>query len=444
MHKTQTIQSLGSNEGRYIKPTRDFIAFSEDESLQTDADAIEPTLLNQLKMSLLDKISLAILPTGIKTGKLATVIPPTVDAMGEVERNSTATYFDKQGVTQTAPVNQVRTEYDENGDPYILVEPLSTNYYLNSNDFTDSNWQKIQTGSSLVPVVTSNYGIGIDGNQSADRVQLSCGPSFADRSILRQLRTANNTHHTQSFYIKSTPGAGNQSLCFHFNGANQTVFNVNENSWSLVRYSDIANTTLFSGIELRGTITDETADILICCAQLEELPFGTSDIPTTGAIATRLADSLTGFGTVNEFNSSEGVLFLEAAALANDGTSRRISISDNSSANRLELIYSSSSNTIQYSVVVSGSSQVSISKVVSNIEQFNKIALKWKDNDFSIWINGVEQGTDGSGVSYGSSVLTSLKLETAGGGLNFYGKIKQLLVFNQALTDQELQTLTTL
>jgi hypothetical protein len=69
-----------------------------------------------------------------------------------------------------------------------------------------------------------------------------------------------------------------------------------------------------------------------------------------------------------------------------------------------------------------------------------KIAYKYKQNDFSLWVNGFERGTDTSGsVPTG---LTKLNFDNGAGGNDFYGKSKQLMAFKTALTDSELETLT--
>ena len=51
--------------------------------------------------------------------------------------------------------------------------------------------------------------------------------------------------------------------------------------------------------------------VYIYGAQVEELSYATSYIPTYGAVRTRLQDSVTGAGTSSDFNSVEGVLFAE-------------------------------------------------------------------------------------------------------------------------------------
>ena len=34
---------------------------------------------------------------------------------------------------------------------------------------------------------------------------------------------------------------------------------------------------------------------------------------------------------------------------------------------------------------------------VTSVEDFHKVAVKWKVNDFALWIDGVERATDTSG-----------------------------------------------
>ena len=59
--------------------------------------------------------------------------------------------------------------------------------------------------------------------------------------------------------------------------------------------------------------------------------------------------------------------------------------------------YSNTSNQIQALSYKDGSLQGFGDYTLSNSEQFNKIAFKYKANDFALWINGVEVDTDTSG-----------------------------------------------
>ena len=60
-----------------------------------------------------------------------------------------------------------------------------------------------------------------------------------------------------------------------------------------------------------------------------------------------------------------------------------------------------------------------------------------------LWVDGVERSTDTSGSVFSENTLNSLDFNI-GGGSHFYSKTKDIRVYNTALTDQELQTLTTI
>ena len=70
-----------------------------------------------------------------------------------------------------------------------------------------------------------------------------------------------------------------------------------------------------------------------------------------------------------------------------------------------------------------------------------KIAFKYKENDFALWINGVEVATDTSGSA--PIGLSQLNFDRGDGAQKFEGKAKALAVF-PILTDAELQSLTTI
>jgi hypothetical protein len=105
-------------------------------------------------------------------------------------------------------------------------------------------------------------------------------------------------------------------------------------------------------------------------------------------------------GDVNTFNDSEGVLFAEISALANDLTYRRISLSNSTSSNRLSLIYWNESNKLIFELNSAGVQQVFLQFTLPSEVSFNKIAAKYKYNDFSLWVNGIEVETDLIGSTF--------------------------------------------
>jgi len=71
----------------------------------------------------------------------------------------------------------------------------------------------------------------------------------------------------------------------------------------------------------------------------------------------------------------------------------------------------------------------------------NKFAFKYKENEFSVFINGAEVSNDTSGLTFPAGTLNTLGFD-ASFGIPFYGNCKDLRVYNTALTDVELQELT--
>ena len=87
--------------------------------------------------------------------------PKTLLQQWDVDRNSTATYFDANGVLQTAAVNQPRIDYST-GEGRLLVEGQSTNLVLRSEDFGNAYWAKFNTS------ILQNQDVAPDGSLTAD------------------------------------------------------------------------------------------------------------------------------------------------------------------------------------------------------------------------------------------------------------------------------------
>ena len=142
-------------------------------------------------------------------------------------------------------------------------------------------------------------------------------------------------------------------------------------------------------------------------------------------------------------NSTEGVFFAEMAALSNSGNYRLITLSDGTTSNRVFIGFRLDTGYIYYFVIVGGSTVASHITSTTSLD-FSKVAVKWKANDFALWINGSEISTDTSGSSFTANTLNTLQMnEGDGSGFEFHGKVKQLQVFKTALSDSELATLTT-
>jgi len=191
---------------------------------------------------------------------------------------------------------------------------------------------------------------------------------------------------------------------------------------------------------------DGTSGIYIAYAQLEESDYASSlMLPTTeGSTTSRVADAVTNAGNQSLFNSESGVLFLNIAALVDEGltTDKWIALSDGTSSSSLRIAFSGGANTIRAYLNVGGAAQSDMTFTIADVTEFSKVGFRYAVDDFSLWVNGVERATDTSGSVFSANTLNELAFNNGGGGTGFYGKTKALAVFDY-LSDAEMVTLTT-
>jgi hypothetical protein len=74
---------------------------------------------------------------------------------------------------------------------------------------------------------------------------------------------------------------------------------------------------------------------------------------------------------------------------------------------------------------------------------FHKVAIKYEDNNTKFFVNGNQIGSTETTQTVPSG-LSQIKFTPGGPTVRFYGKVKDLRVYNTLLTDLELQELTTI
>ena len=340
--------------------------------------------------------------------------------------------LDNVSVKQVTRDNVPRIDYTGGGCPHILAEPQRTNLFPYSEDFANSDWTK-NAGTTI----TANYAISPDGSLNASRYLGTGASGIGDKFTL------NAVSNTLSFFVKSNTGQ-NQFCRITGESSNQSSDLLVTTEWSRITYTFTA-----SGLsdKTNGIFRDSNnndIDILIWGAQLEEGSYPTSYIPTSGQSGgvTRNQDIFTRDGIGSLINSTEGVFFAEMAALSNSGNYRLITLSDGTTSNRVFIGFRLDTGYIYYFVIVGGSTVASHITSTTSLD-FSKIAVKWKANDFALWINGSEISTQTSGNSFSANTLNTLQMnEGDGAGFEFHGKVKQLQVYDTALTDNQLIQLT--
>ena len=253
-----------------------------------------------------------------------------------------------------------------------------------------------------------------------------------------------------SFYAKSLTGL-NQEVLVYWSTAKQIVTLTND--WQRFEISGTSDNSGAVLIGTRGGTTqyyaggDANLDFAIWGLQVEDdgsgggSSYATSYIPTSGSTVTRNQDIFTRDGIGSLINSTEGVLFVEVNPLHLSATNRYITIFDSSNVlNKIHIKFEANLN-IQVRYYVNDVVSFTASYVQSDFTNI-KIALKWKANDFALWISGNEEASQLSGTVNAASTFDTLSLAYTSGILNFNGEVKQLQVYDTALTDVQLASLT--
>ena len=320
----------------------------------------------------------------------------------------------------------------DSGCGHYLFEPQSTNLFNYSEDLSNSYW--------------SDFGTEVSRNLNASQINPSgTAGSYELEGVggLRRfgifLTVTPSTDYTLSFYAKNIDATLLKAL---FTNSSITTYTytseVNTTDWSRVEINFTTLTGTSTSVQiLRDLPIGESA--YFWGLMLEQQSYATSYIPTEGSTVTRNQDVCTNGGSLATINSTEGVLYAEIAALGL-GASASLGLNDGSGANRVLILLQSngdirgfvaSNNTIVFDEIYSG---------ISTLNN-NKIAVSYKLNQFSLWINGIKRFTDTIGNT--PIGLNQLDFDNGSGASNFFGKTKALAVFPY-LTDSELQSLTTI
>ena len=242
-------------------------------------------------------------------------------------RASIGTRVNKDGLIETMGQDIARIDYTDSADGVLLLENSSTNLITYSEDF--SQWTALNN-----VVVTDNFTTSPDGTQNAAKLVFD---GTADGRIELSAGVGGTT--TQSVYLKTESGTQNVSI--GAGSTDLTEFTITD-QW--VRYSHTG------GGNFPRILCNDAATIYVYGAQLEQLSYPTSYIPTDGATSTRLQDIANNSGNSDLISSTEGVLYVEAKVKTDSNSSiNSIGISNGTDSNRLSIImYGNSDPSSQY------------------------------------------------------------------------------------------------
>jgi hypothetical protein len=179
-------------------------------------------------------------------------------------------------------------------------------------------------------------------------------------------------------------------------------------------------------------------------AQLEAGSNATSYIKTEASAVTRNADVITKTGISDLIGQTEGTVFWEGSILTNDLNIQGISLSDGTIANRIVLFKWDTFNQIRIRFSKNSITQAEIAYILPNILNKTKIAITYKPNNVSFFVNGVLIGQDTSVDTFDTNVLNRLGFDTGTGISSLNANNNLVALWKTALTDQECINLTTI
>lgn len=361
----------------------------------------------------------------------------------------------------TTRLNIPLIDYTNGSCPSLLVEPQRTNLNLYSEDFGNAYWTLFAATRTL------NVANSPSGIQNADKLIEDNTNSFHSIYLSSNFTVTIGQAYTRTVYAKAD-GRNWISLLIvdssqyraFFDLQNGVIGNVSSgitakitnvgNGWYRCEITRIAATISLSSMAIELAISNGTGSYLgngtsgvyLWGAQLELGSYATSYIPTVASTVTRNADVISKTGISSLIGQTEGVIFLDCKIYPTD--TKRLAINDGTIANVI-FLQSDATNRIRFLITQNSISILDTGNfTLPNPNGFNKIAFKYKSNDFAIWVNGTKIYSSTAVTLSFPVALSKFAFDFSASGLSFFGEVKSAQLYKTALTDTELQSLTTL
>jgi hypothetical protein len=409
-----------------------------------------------------------------------------------ISRASTATYFDTDGVMQTAAVDEARYTYnpaDLTAPATLLLEhTAATNKLTYSEEFDNVAWTKQRI--TIVP----NAAVASDGTLTADKLVESTdtGEHYAQQTVtVSAATTYTNSWYVQaaeldSFRIRiysSPTTADNVNVDFKglslglssvvapasfgsaavIDSGSQDVGGGVYRLWVTFNMGNSDTSVLCRGLLLNSIYAtsytgDGTSGLYIWGAQLEEGTYPTSYIPTTSAPVTRAADISTSTATTRAadvayidgtdfsdfYNQQEGTVVVGFDKNSLEESKYLASLTDGTTANQINFFWNSGQDL--YSLIKKDNIEFNAQKLLDSDDFESKklyyCALSISNTTMLSAFEGASQvdTIDITPVPVNRLVLGNNY------GLSYYalnGHIRHLAYYPKALTDNNLIALTT-
>jgi hypothetical protein len=369
------------------------------------------------------------------------------------------------------------------GCPALLVEASGTNFCIYSQAIPTGNvsgWVHVFGGNSITVTPNSTGTLDPAGLNEADLLvapavneahyvvtdsatnltSLTSGQVFCWSAFAKSNNTTNPFFQLGlgAMAYSPTPAFANFVLSGtgSVSAGNYTSASIQNygNGWyrcSIV-VSAAANATPQGGLSFIDTSTRTrfasfTGDAVkggwVYGAQFEIGSVLTSYIPTTAAAVTRNAEVISVSGAVSGcIGQTEGTLYVEVDVRNFTNGNRIVCLSDGTSDNRI-ILQKGANSTLQAIVTNATSGVVDISTASGRTAGIYKIAIGYKQDDFAVYVNGSQTGTDNTGGVPACNQIFIGKIETTATTNQFNDRIRAAALYTTRLTNSELADLTT-
>lgn len=416
-------------------------------------------------MSLLDKASL-ILPVSpaYAAGKLQPIKPLTTAF--SVTRSTTATRRNKDGLIETVAANVPRLDHPAGGCPYLLLEATSTNLLQRSEDYANAYWLKSRVGSSATGFTAP------DGSSNATYFEQASGQTIGAVIYKNAFTSVSSGIYTFSIWAKKgekdyvvlRTRANNTNQRTWFNLSNGTIGTDNNDNSKIEEYpngwyrlscqrtstgtDDVQIYYYLADTNGTDTVTD-SGGIYIWGSQVEKQDYLTSYIPTTTAQVTRTDDDAYQTTTFDLSTNNEYSFYIDV-----EGTNftsdfqylLKIEDGSNSRGFRLQSYSFGGNEYVRMFANYDGGLLAAITPYGNTDIPFydrNRIAVSLRSDGYSTYLNGVKLTNQSASTSISWDNVNKVDFNSTSSGSSVYGrKTYELMIFNEALSDAELQKLT--